>query len=47
MASGLFRRLAPRPESGSSTIEHLPIQRMEHVGIVFDELAAALSFSSR
>ena len=41
-ASGLFRRLAPRPESG--TIEHMAIQRMEHVGIVVDDLAAATEF---
>jgi catechol 2,3-dioxygenase-like lactoylglutathione lyase family enzyme len=40
--SGLFRRLAPRPESG--TIEHMAIQRMEHVGIVVDDLAAATEF---
>ena len=41
-ASGLFRRLAPRPESG--TLEHMAIQRMEHVGIVVDDLAAATEF---
>ena len=41
-ASGLFRRLAPRPES--CTIEHRAIQRMEHVGIVVDDLAAATEF---
>ena len=35
-------RLAPRPESG--TIEHMAIQRMEHVGIVVDDLAAATEF---
>jgi catechol 2,3-dioxygenase-like lactoylglutathione lyase family enzyme len=43
-ASGLFRGLAPRPESGSLTIEHMAIQRMEHVGIVVDDLAAATDF---
>jgi catechol 2,3-dioxygenase-like lactoylglutathione lyase family enzyme len=41
-ASGLFRCLAPRPESG--TIEHMAIRRMEHVGIVVDDLAAATEF---
>ena len=34
--------LAPRPES--ATIEHMAIQRMEHVGIVVDDLAAATEF---
>lgn len=37
-----MRRLAPRPESG--TIPHVAIQRMEHVGIVVDDLAAAIEF---
>src|SRR5438046_8021466 len=41
-ASGLFRRLAPRPES--RTIEHMAIQRMDHVSIVVDDLAAATGF---
>jgi catechol 2,3-dioxygenase-like lactoylglutathione lyase family enzyme len=31
-------------ESGFRTIEHLAIQRMEHVGIVVDDLAAATEF---
>jgi catechol 2,3-dioxygenase-like lactoylglutathione lyase family enzyme len=35
-------RLAPRPESG--IVEHMAIQRMEHVGIVFLDLAAATEF---
>ncbi len=35
--SGLFRRLAPRLEPGFLTIEHMTIQRMEHVGIVVDD----------
>ena len=39
-----FRRLAPRLESGSLTIEYVTIQRMEHVGIVVDDLAAATEF---
>jgi catechol 2,3-dioxygenase-like lactoylglutathione lyase family enzyme len=34
----------PRPESGSSTVEHMTLQRMEHVGIVVDDLAAAIEF---
>jgi hypothetical protein len=42
--SGLFRRLAPRLEPGFLTIEHMTIQRMEHVGIVVDDLAAATEF---
>jgi catechol 2,3-dioxygenase-like lactoylglutathione lyase family enzyme len=33
-----------RPESGSFTIEHMTIKRMEHVGIVVDDLAAATEF---
>ena len=28
-------------ESGFPTIEHMTIQRMDHVGIVVDDLAAA------
>jgi hypothetical protein len=31
-------------ESGVLTIEHMSIQRMEHVGIVVDDLAAATKF---
>ena len=31
-------------ESGFRTIEHLAIQRMDHVGIVVDDLAAAIEF---
>jgi catechol 2,3-dioxygenase-like lactoylglutathione lyase family enzyme len=31
-------------ESGFRTVEHLTIQRMEHVGIVVDDLAAATEF---
>jgi catechol 2,3-dioxygenase-like lactoylglutathione lyase family enzyme len=34
--------LEPRPESGS--VEHMAVQRMEHVGIVVDDLAAATEF---
>ena len=42
-ASGLFRRLAPRPES---VLYHRTrdIQRMDHVGIPVDDLAAATEF---
>ena len=36
--------LAPRPESGFLTIEHMTIQRMDHVSIVVDDLAAATEF---
>jgi catechol 2,3-dioxygenase-like lactoylglutathione lyase family enzyme len=36
--------LAPRLEPGLLTIEHMTIQRMEHVGIVVDDLAAATEF---
>jgi catechol 2,3-dioxygenase-like lactoylglutathione lyase family enzyme len=35
-------RLAPPPESG--TIEHMAVQKMEHVGIVVDDLTAATEF---
>jgi catechol 2,3-dioxygenase-like lactoylglutathione lyase family enzyme len=42
--SDLFRRLAPWLEPGFLTIEHMTIQRMEHVGIVVDDLAAATEF---
>ena len=41
-ASGLFRRLARR--ANQPTIEHMVIQRMEHVAIVVDDLAAATEF---
>jgi catechol 2,3-dioxygenase-like lactoylglutathione lyase family enzyme len=34
----------PRLEPGFLTIEHMAIQRMEHVGIVVDDLAAATEF---
>jgi catechol 2,3-dioxygenase-like lactoylglutathione lyase family enzyme len=37
-------RLGPRLESKFSTVEHLTIQRMDHVGIVVDDLAAATEF---
>ena len=40
----LFRRLALRLEPGFPSIEYMPIQRMEHVGIVVDDLAAATEF---
>jgi catechol 2,3-dioxygenase-like lactoylglutathione lyase family enzyme len=40
----LFRRLALRLEPGFVTIEHMTIQRMEHVRIVVDDLAAATEF---
>ena len=43
-ASGLFRRLAPRPPIWFLTIKHMTIHRMEHVGIVVDDLAAATEF---
>ena len=36
--------MAPRPESGSLIVERMTIQRMEHVGIVVDDLAAATEF---
>ena len=42
--SGLFRRLAPWLEPGFLTIEHMTIRRMDHVGIVVDDLAAATEF---
>jgi catechol 2,3-dioxygenase-like lactoylglutathione lyase family enzyme len=35
---------APRFEPGLLTIEHVTIQRMDHVGIVVDDLAAATEF---
>ena len=41
---GLFRRLAPWLEPGFITIAHMTIQRMQHVGIVVDDLAAATEF---
>src|SRR5207253_8433075 len=37
----VFRRRSPWLELGFLTIEHMTIQRMEHVGIVVDDLAAA------
>ena len=40
----LFRRLAPRLEPGFVTIEHMTIQRMDNVGIVVDDLEAAVAF---
>ena len=43
-ASRSLRRQAPRPDSRFVTLEHLTIQRMEHVGIVVDDLAAATEF---
>ena len=42
--SHLFRRLAPWLEPGFLTIKRMTIQRMEHVGIVVDDLAAATAF---
>ena len=36
--------LAPRFEPGFLTIGHMTIQRMDHVGIVVDDLAAAIEF---
>ena len=42
--SGLFRRLAPWLAPGFLTIAHMTIQRMEHVGIVVDDLATATEF---
>lgn len=38
------RRLALRLGPGLSTLEHMTIQRMEHVGIVVDDLSAATEF---
>jgi len=43
-ASGPFRRLAPRPRIWFRTSEHMTLRRMEHVGIVVDDLAAATEF---
>ena len=40
--AGLLGRPAPWPEAG--TIEHMAIQRMEHVGIVVNDLTAATAF---
>lgn len=40
----VLRRLALRLEPGLSTLEHMTIQRMEHVGIVVDDLPAATEF---
>jgi catechol 2,3-dioxygenase-like lactoylglutathione lyase family enzyme len=39
-----FRRVSPGLERGIHTIEHMTIQRMDHVGIVVDDLAAATEF---
>jgi catechol 2,3-dioxygenase-like lactoylglutathione lyase family enzyme len=36
--------LAPRLEPGFLTIGLMPIQRMDHVGVVVDDLAAAIEF---
>jgi catechol 2,3-dioxygenase-like lactoylglutathione lyase family enzyme len=44
LGPGLFRRLAPRLEPGFLTVEHMTIQRMDHVGIVVHDLAAATEF---
>src|SRR5947208_16879198 len=41
---GPFRRLSPRLDPGFLTIEHMTIQRMDHVGIVVDDLPAAVDF---
>ena len=41
-SSGLSWRPAPWPEAG--TIKHMAIQRMEHVGIVVNDLTAATEF---
>jgi catechol 2,3-dioxygenase-like lactoylglutathione lyase family enzyme len=42
--SATARRLAPRLETWFLTIENMTIQRMEHVGIVVEDLAAATEF---
>jgi catechol 2,3-dioxygenase-like lactoylglutathione lyase family enzyme len=42
--SGLFRRPAPRLEPRFLSIDHMTIQRMDHVGIVVDDLPAATEF---
>ncbi len=39
-----FRRASAGLERGILAIEHMTIQRMEHVGIVVDDLAAATEF---
>jgi len=39
-----FRRVSSGLERGILTIEHMTIQRMDHVGIVIDDLAAATEF---
>src|SRR5436309_2534299 len=39
-----FSGPAPRLEPGFRTIEHMKIRRMDHVGIVVDDLAAAIEF---
>jgi hypothetical protein len=39
-----LRRVSSGLERGISTIEHMTIQRTEHVGIVVDDLAAATEF---
>ena len=39
-----FRRVSSGLERGILTIEHMTIRRMEHVGIVVDDLAAATEF---
>jgi hypothetical protein len=41
-----FRRGSSGLERGIPTIEHMTIQRIEHVGIVVDDFAAATEFSS-
>jgi hypothetical protein len=40
----LLRRVSSGLERGILAIEHMTIQRMEHVGIVVDDLAAATEF---
>jgi catechol 2,3-dioxygenase-like lactoylglutathione lyase family enzyme len=39
-----FRRVSSGLERGILTIEHMTIQRMDHVGIVVDDLAVAIEF---
>jgi hypothetical protein len=39
-----FRRLVLRPESGSLPSNGMTIQRMDHIGIVVDDLEAATGF---
>lgn len=44
MAAPASRPENSRPVAGPLTIEHMAVQRMEHVGIVVEDLAAAIEF---